>query len=673
MNKSCLRSTLALLTLVAASALGGCSDASKPSANVGGVQVDLALGGGENINTASYSITGPAGFMKSGMFDISNSTALTVAIGGLPAGNGYTITVTATTPDTTISCNGTATFNVTTGMTTMVTVHLTCHQAPRNGSVLVNGTLNICPQIDSISALPTNAIVGTGISVTSAAHDSDGGPSPLTYAWSATSGVFDNPASPNALFTCTTPGPVTITLIASDGDPDPNCPDNLQVQVTCVAPPPRPYAWVVLASGGQPIARVVTPDTTCPSISINGVAQAMNLRIGPATVPVRTSSATPVLASAFPVTACELPIPAGTFSAVVLGQNLPLPKTSPSRIVILGDTGCRLKTGNPWQACSDETQWPFQRIADKAASMHPDLVLHVGDYHYRENQCPVGITGCQGSPWSYGWDAWEADLFRPGASLMAAAPWVMVRGNHEECLRAGQGWFRFLDTRPYAEVHSCNDPTNDSIANFDDPYAVPVGSDTQIIVFDTAKAGAAALNPMNATDAPIFNTFQAELQLAAGLVQPNRLNIWANHHPLLAYTPATTGNPTGGILSMLSVMQATFPGSYYPPGIGVAFHGHVHDFQAIDFSTPHPPTFVAGIGGDNLDAQLPDPFPFSVQPAAGVMADAIAHTSAFGFMTMDRVAGSWTFSAYRVDGTLMTTCSMLAGDKISCSATGFLH
>ena len=80
MNKSCLRSTLALLTLVAASALGGCSDASKPSANVGGVQVDLALGGGENINTASYSITGPAGFMKSGMFDISNSTALTVAM-----------------------------------------------------------------------------------------------------------------------------------------------------------------------------------------------------------------------------------------------------------------------------------------------------------------------------------------------------------------------------------------------------------------------------------------------------------------------------------------------------------------------------------------------------------------------------------------------------------------
>jgi hypothetical protein len=32
---------------------------------------------------------------------------------------------------------------------------------------------------------------------------------------------------------------------------------------------------------------------------------------------------------------------------------LPLPKPNPRRIVILGDTGCRLRIGDPWQACSD--------------------------------------------------------------------------------------------------------------------------------------------------------------------------------------------------------------------------------------------------------------------------------------------------------------------------------
>jgi hypothetical protein len=49
------------------------------------------------------------------------------------------------------------------------------------------------------------------------------------------------------------------------------------------------------------------------------------------------------------------------------------------------------------------------------------------------------------SPWGYGWDTWKADFFDPAQALLKAAPWVMVRGNHETCTRAGQGWWRFLD------------------------------------------------------------------------------------------------------------------------------------------------------------------------------------------------------------------------------------
>jgi hypothetical protein len=33
--------------------------------------------------------------------------------------------------------------------------------------------------------------------------------------------VFDNAAAQNPLFTCSAPGPVTITLTVSDGDPSP--------------------------------------------------------------------------------------------------------------------------------------------------------------------------------------------------------------------------------------------------------------------------------------------------------------------------------------------------------------------------------------------------------------------------------------------------------------------
>ena len=104
----------------------------------------------------------------------------------------------------------------------------------------------------------------------------------------------------------------------------------------------------------------------------------------------------------------------------------------------------------------------------------PDLVIHVGDYHYRENACPAGNAGCAGSPWGYGWDAWEADVFAPARRLFAAAPWIVVRGNHESCNRAGQGWWRFLDPRPLAPHQDCNVAADDGIGDYSEPYAVPL-------------------------------------------------------------------------------------------------------------------------------------------------------------------------------------------------------
>ena len=665
--------------LIAAACSGpnpGSEQGSESNENSASISLNLDLASGVTVNSASYTITGPNAFTRTGTLDLSNATALSGVIGGLPAGNGFSVTVSLTSVDGGTSCSGSASFNVTARTTSVVSVHLSCHEAPRTGSVSVNGTVNLCPVIDAAGANPAAVVVGGGIHLNGAAHDSDSGPSALSYAWTATSGVFDNAASQNPLFTCSAPGPVTLTLTVSDGDTSPTCADNLSVKVNCDNPPPQPYSWVVLGSGGSAIARVVTPDTSCPSITVDGVTSPMSVRVAAGTVPVRTSSATPVKPSAFPVTTCEFTLPSTAGHAAVLGHDLALPKANPQKIVIIGDTGCRLKTGNPWQACSDSTQWPFQKIADAAAAVHPDLVLHVGDYHYRENACPADVTGCQGSPWSYGFDAWEADLFRPAASLMQAAPWVMVRGNHEECLRAGQGWYRFLDTNPYSEDHSCNTAALDGTANYNDPYAVPVGNDTQFIVFDTARAGANPLNPMNATDAPIFATYQSELQKAAALASnPNVFSIFTNHHPILAYAPVAGGTPLPGIQSLLSVMSATYPVNYFPPNIGLAIHGHVHDFQGVNFSSNHPPAFVAGLGGDNLDAALPDPFPFSVSPAPGAIPDMIAHDNAFGFMTMERVGtGPWTYKAYKLDGTVLTTCSISAGtDKLSCDHTGYLH
>src|SRR5207249_3297062 len=86
----------------------------------------------------------------------------------------------------------------------------------------------------------------------------------------------------------------------------------------------------------------------------------------------------------------------------------------PAAWVVIGDSGCRMKRADDaWQSCNDPNGWPFLRIAAAAARLKPDLVLHVGDYHYRENACPARRPGCEGSPWGYGWDTWNADFFGP--------------------------------------------------------------------------------------------------------------------------------------------------------------------------------------------------------------------------------------------------------------------
>ena len=98
------------------------------------------------------------------------------------------------------------------------------------------------------------------------------------------------------------------------------------------------------------------------------------------------------------------------------------------------------------------------------AQFQPDLVVHVGDYFYRDTTCKPGLNNfgagqnnsdCNTptSPayvaWGDVFDSWNSDLFFPGQTLLATAPWVMVRGNHESCGRGAKGWFAMLEPRPY--------------------------------------------------------------------------------------------------------------------------------------------------------------------------------------------------------------------------------
>ena len=148
-------------------------------------------------------------------------------------------------------------------------------------------------------------------------------------------------------------------------------------------------AWVQATTTGYE-ARLVTSQAVCP---------VLHTPKGDAQMTVRAPAS-----ENFPLV-CATPILAGMASATAAGITLPVPVADPHRILVLGDTGCRIK-GAVLQACNDSTQWPFPQLAAAAARLKPDLIIHVGDYLYRESACPVGNAGCAGSPWGDNWITW---------------------------------------------------------------------------------------------------------------------------------------------------------------------------------------------------------------------------------------------------------------------------
>jgi arylsulfatase A-like enzyme len=207
------------LALAATGPLGGCSRESSSRGDVettGTIGLALAADPGVTLNAVTYTIAGN-GFSKSGTIDTSGAPTINGTIGGIPAGKGYTITLTAKSADGDTTFTGSATFDVTAGATTSVTIHLNGSSKTGNGSVVVNGTINLNPRLDGVTVTPQTVFVGGSVSLSAVASDPDAGPSPLSYYWSTTGGVIDNPIASSATLTSAKPGTFTITVTVSDG------------------------------------------------------------------------------------------------------------------------------------------------------------------------------------------------------------------------------------------------------------------------------------------------------------------------------------------------------------------------------------------------------------------------------------------------------------------------
>jgi hypothetical protein len=428
-------------------------------------------------------------------------------------------------------------------------------------------------------------------------------------------------------------------------------------------------AFVVEGVGGASIVRVITTDPSCPSVDVDGIRLVATIRAVPETMPQRSTRSAPADSkpSAFPVLVCERMLPAGAARASVGGHTLPLLRHDARRIVVIGDSGCVVQRGDDAiQACNDAAAWPFAQVAAAAAAKHPDLVIHVGDYHYRENACPGDNPKCAGSPWGYGWDAWNADFFAPAHDLLAAAPWVFVRGNHESCRRAGQGWWRFLDPRPLVAGRDCNEAINDVRGDYSDPYTVPLSVDTQLVVFDSSRVG---IPPLRRDD-PMYSIYAAEMRRAFELARGAAHNFFVDHHPILGFATDSSRQPAGvypGNAALQSVLATSNGPLLFPADIDALLAGHNHLFEAVSFATAHPAQFISGNGGAWLDAPLP--LPPGAMPSRDAVVASITSTTTFGFFTLEREAGidaAWRVQAWDRSGRLLTRCE-LHERKASCA------
>lgn len=454
--------------------------------------------------------------------------------------------------------------------------------------------------------------------------------------------------------------------------------------------------WTQLGPDGIVSLRaIVAGDDGCPTAIVDGQALPLlpRAQAAPAAQPDTQARANPAFRPEFQVTSCELTLPAAARQASIDGQAIALPRSSPQRIVVVGDTGCRIKvtasaSSPPIQDCASPGAWPWPRLAAAAARTHPDLVIHVGDYHYREycnDPAQCAPVRDQGVVVGYGWRGWNADFFTPAAPLLKAAPWIMVRGNHENCDRAGDGWMRFLSPLPY---QVCGDQLYGSdsrsvLANnlTADAYRIDLDRELTLIIAD--NAGAEDYLPATARpdDVPLFKR-----QLRALQSLPASQRAWLfTHRPLWYDLLSAPSQPNA-----LQVALREEP----PANLQMVFSGHEHAFQALNFSPAADPAYrpagrpaqlIVGGGGTELEAS--DPQSPLYEGTSGVgskeraspqgqLYDGVAASSGivlnrYSFLVLERGGEGWSGTLLDPDGRTISRCHLTGERKeVACSFPG---
>ncbi len=288
-------------------------------------------------------------------------------------------------------------------------------------------------------------------------------------------------------------------------------------------------------------------------------------------------------------------------------------------------------------------------MARIAAARKPDLVIHVGDYYYRETPCPAGRAGCAGSPHGDNWASWEAEFFAPAEPLLAASPWVFVRGNHESCSRGGGGWFRLLDATSPAQA--C--PAQSA------PFKVDLGG-LNLYILDSADTDDAHAPPA------AVSAFSGQLDALKGDLAHGRGWI-VTHRPIWGLAPVKSLGPLGPLEVPINATEQVAVRGHDLDGVEMIVSGHIHHFASFAFGPSRPAQLIAGTGGDvGDDADTPALRSHQVE-IDGQSAQNLSFER-YGYLLLERHGADWIGAFRDLDDKVIATCRLHARNLICARA-----
>ncbi len=485
------------------------------------------------------------------------------------------------------------------------------------------------------------------------------------------------------------------------------------------------FAFVLFGEGtdGKPVPMVrsvAERATACPSLRSSHGGASVTM----------TPRRRPVGGQFDDVLVCEARYPVGEAASVFQGdRRIDLPVVSlgtPRRVVLVGDSGCRGDTKDKPQPCTGDgfaKVWPFGTLSDEEVGNRPDLIIHVGDYNYRgtprgmvvparvsgygrdmpvsfydtgdlddedEPDLPIGAAywsqNMEGSPIPDKWAYWRDDFFLPAARLLPVAPWLLSRGNHELCSRAGPGWFYLLDANspllgPGAKQQECppqtpsrtgNSAPGPSRRHFLLPGRPFRRSPTRRFASSSASSTSSRSISANAADAVLFNLdlYLGQYREVARLLAEDRTPTWlVTHRPIWGVVKRDKGGPIPstpyGFVNetQREAVHRVFPNGI-PSHVKVVIVGHMHRFQAIGFDSRQPPHLAVGTGGMELSHVQPVPSPD--HPKRPIRVPGLDRSDAyvvglrdFATMVVNPVDdGTWTSALYGTEGEVLAVCDL---------------